>query len=122
MKKQKQYLRKHSKKEASFSANAVTDFEIDFEMETFEPVLSIQRITGSYRNAVLPKKGATEIFSDSIPKGMNSKSINKQVKGGRIYIKAFPGAKSAQLIYTFYRHLKNIAMAQLSYMSELMTY
>ena len=28
---------------------------------------------------------------------MNIKSINKQVKGGRIYTKAFPGAKSTQL-------------------------
>ena len=50
---------------------------IDFEMETFEKVPPIQRITGSCRNAV----------SDSIPKGMNIKKLNKQVKGGRIYIK-----------------------------------
>ena len=53
---------------------------IDFEMETFEPVPPNQRITGSYRNAVLPKKGAIALFSDSIPKGINIKSINKQVK------------------------------------------
>ena len=66
-------------------------------METSEPVPPIQRITGSYRNAVLPKKGAIGLFSDSIPKGVNIKSTNKQVKGGRIYIKAFTGAKSTHL-------------------------
>ena len=47
-------------------------------------------------------KGAIALFSDSIPKGMNIKSMNKQVKGGRrIYIKAFPGAVSSQLIHYF---------------------
>ena len=66
-------------------------------METFEPLPPIQRITGLYRNATLLKKGAIALFSDSIPKGMNIKSINKQVKGGRIYIKAFAGAKSTEL-------------------------
>ena len=44
------------------------------------------------------KKSVIALFSDSIPKGMNIKSVNKQVKGGRrICIKAFPGAKSSQL-------------------------
>ena len=51
---------------------------IDFEMETFEPVPLTHRITGWYRNAVLPKKGATVL---SIPKGMKIKSINQPVKG-----------------------------------------
>ena len=41
-------------------------------------------------------KSPTAPFSDSISKGMSIKGINKQVKGGRIYIKAFPGAKSTQ--------------------------
>ena len=63
-------------------------------METFEPVPPIQRIAGSYRNAILPKMGAIALFSDNIPKEMNIKSISKQV--GRIYIKAFPGDKSIQ--------------------------
>ena len=35
---------------------------IDFEMETSESVPPIQRITDSYRNAVLPKKGAIGLF------------------------------------------------------------
>ena len=54
-------------------------------------------LLNSYRNAILPKKGAITLFSDNIPKGMNIKGINKQVKGCRIYIKTFPGAKSNQL-------------------------
>ena len=39
---------------------------IDFKMETFEQVPPIQRVTGSYRNAVISKKGAIALFSDSI--------------------------------------------------------
>ena len=75
---------------------------IDFEIETSEPVPLIQQIIGSYRNAVLPKKRAVALFSNSTFKGMNIKSINKQVKGGRIYVKAFPGTKLSQLMHTFY--------------------
>ena len=37
------------------------------------------------------------LFSDSIPRRMNIKEINRQIQGGRIHVKAFPGAKSAQL-------------------------
>ena len=36
------------------------------------------------------------LFSDSIPRGMNIKEINRQIQGGRIHVKAFPGAKSTQ--------------------------
>ena len=59
---------------------------IDFEMETVEPIPPIQRITSSYRNAVLPKKDAVSLFSDCIPRVMSIKNINRQIKGGRIYI------------------------------------
>ena len=48
-------------------------------METFELVPPIQRIVGSYRNMVLPKKGAIALFSDSIPKGMNIKCISNKL-------------------------------------------
>ena len=75
---------------------------IIFEIETSEPVPLIQQITGSYRNSVLPKKSAVALFSNSTFKGMNIKSIKKQVKGGRIYVKAFPGTKLSQLMHTFY--------------------
>ena len=81
-------------KQASLkSQSPVTGFEI----ETSKPGPPIQRITGSYRNAVLPKKSAIGFFSDIILKGLNVKSINKQVKGGRMYIKALPGTKLTQL-------------------------
>ena len=36
-------------------------------------------------------------FSDSIPRCMNIKEINRQNQRGRIHAKAFPGVKSAQL-------------------------
>ena len=84
-------------------------------MEIFEPVPPIQRKTGSFRNAVLSKKGATALFSDSIPKGINIKSINKEVKGGRVYIKAFPGAKSTQL-----NHYVLPALEEYSYDAAIM--
>ena len=57
----------------------------------------LQRIKNSYRNTVINKKGDIALFSDSIPRGMNIKEINRQIQGGRIHVKAFPGAKSTQL-------------------------
>ena len=57
----------------------------------------LQRIKNSYRNAVIHKKDNIALFSDSIPRGMNIKEINRQIQGGRIHVKAFPGAKSTQL-------------------------
>ena len=51
---------------------------------------------------------------------MNIKSINKQGKGGRIYIKAFPGAKSTQLKHYVLLTLEEYT--QLWYMWELMAY
>ena len=49
------------------------------------------------RNTAIHKKGDIALFSDSIPRGMNIKEINRQIQGGRIHVKAFPGAKSTQL-------------------------
>ena len=51
----------------------------------------LQRIKNSYRNTVIHKKGDIALFSDSIPRGMNIKEINRQIQGGKIHIKAFPG-------------------------------
>ena len=43
------------------------------------------------------QKGDIALFSDRIPRGMNIREINRQIQGGRINVKAFPGAKSTQL-------------------------
>ena len=51
----------------------------------------------SYRNTAINKKGDIALFSHSIPGGINIKEINRQIQGGRIHVKAFPGAKSTQL-------------------------
>ena len=56
----------------------------------------LQRIKNSYRNTVTHKKGDIALFSDSIPRGTNIKKINRQIQGGGIHVKAFPGAKSTQ--------------------------
>ena len=57
----------------------------------------LQRIKNSYRNAVIHKKGNITLFSDIIPRRMNIKETNRKILGGRIQVKAFPGAKSTQL-------------------------
>ena len=41
--------------------------------------------------------GVIALFPDTIPNGKNIKTIKKQVKGGRIYIKLFLIPKPAQL-------------------------
>ena len=84
-------------------------------------IISSSWSTGSFRNAVLPKKSAIAPFSDSIPKGMN-KGKNKQVNGGCIYIKVFPGAKLTELSHYLLLTLGEYSYDAVSYMSELMTY
>ena len=51
----------------------------------------------SLKKAILHYFQYIVLFSDSIPRGMNIKEINRQIQGGRIHVKAFPGAKSRQL-------------------------
>ena len=41
---------------------------------------------------------------------MNTKEINRQIQGGRIHVKAFPGAKSTQL-----NHYVNPSQEEYSY-------
>ena len=48
-------------------------------------------------NQKVPKKGDIALFSDSIPRGMNIKEINRQIQGGGIHVRASPGAKTTQL-------------------------
>ena len=79
-----------------------------------------QRIKNSYRNDVIHKKGDIALFSDSIPRGMNIKEINRKIQGGRIHVKAFPVAKSTQLIIMLHQHWKNKVMMRPSYMLALM--
>ena len=67
--------------------------QLDFDPEKTVASQPPQRIKESYRNAVIPKKGDIALFSDSIPRGMNFKEINKQIQGVRIHVKAFPGSK-----------------------------
>ena len=71
--------------------------QLDFDPENTVAYPPLQRIKNSYRNAVIPKKDEVALFSDSIPRGMSIKEINRQIQGGRIHVKAFPAAKSTQL-------------------------
>ena len=50
-----------------------------------------------------------------------NKGKNKQVKGGRIYIKVFPGAKLTELSHYLLLTLGEYSYDAVSYMSELMT-
>ena len=71
--------------------------QLDFDPENTVASRPLQWIKNSYRNAVIPKKSDIALFSDSIPRGMNIKEINRRIQGGRIHVKAFPEAKSTQL-------------------------
>ena len=53
----------------------------------------IQRVMHSYGNAVNSKRKDTALFADSVTKGMRMKDLNIRVKGGRIHLKSFSGAK-----------------------------
>ena len=57
----------------------------------------IQRVIHSYGNTVNTKRKDIELFADSIPKCMRMKDINSRIKGGKIHLKSFPGAKASQL-------------------------
>ena len=66
----------------------------------FQPPLQpppIQRVIHSYGNTVNTKRKDIALFADSIPKGMRMKDINSCIKGGKIHLKSFPGAKASQL-------------------------
>ena len=69
----------------------------DFDPENTVAPRPLQRIKNSYQNAVIPEKGDIALFSDSIPREMNIKEINKQFQGGRVHVNTFSGAKSTQL-------------------------
>ena len=66
----------------------------------FQPPLQpppIQRVIHSYGNVVNPKRKDIALFADSIPKGKRMKDLNSRVKGEKIHLKLFPGAKASQL-------------------------
>ena len=46
------------------------------------------------QNVVILNKDDIALFSDSIPKYVNIKEINRQHKGSKIHVKGFPGPTS----------------------------
>ena len=68
---------------------------------------------------MIPKKDDIALFSDSIPRNWNTEEIGRQVQGGRIHVKAFPGFKSTQLYYYITLTLENIVMVRPSYVLAL---
>ena len=65
--------------------------QLDFDPENTEAFWPLQRISNYCQNAAIFKKGDIALFSDSIPRGINIKEINKQIQDDRIYVKASPG-------------------------------
>ena len=51
--------------------------QLDFDPENTVASRPLQRIKSFYQNAVIPKKGDIALFSNSIPRGMNIKEINR---------------------------------------------
>ena len=75
----------------------------------FQPPLQpppIQRVIHSYGNAVNPKRKDITLSADTIPKGMRLNDLNSRVKGGKIHLKSFPGAKVSQLNHNIKPTLK----------------
>ena len=75
----------------------------------FQPPLQpppIQRVIHSYGNAVNPKRRDIALIADGIPKGMRMKDLNSRLKGGKIHLKSFAGAKASQLSHYIKPKLK----------------
>ena len=71
--------------------------QLDPDTENTLASQPLKRINNSDRNTAIHKKGDIAIFSDSILRGMDMKELKRQIQGGRIHVKAFPGAKPTQL-------------------------
>ena len=56
--------------------------QLDSDPENTLASRPLQRIKNSYRNTVIHKKDDIALFSDSIPRRMNIKEINRQIQGG----------------------------------------
>ena len=66
----------------------------------FQPPLQpppIQSVIHNYGNSVNANQKDAALSADSIPKGMTMKDLISRVKGGKIHLKLFPGAKASQL-------------------------
>ena len=57
----------------------------------------IKRVINSYGNAANARRKDIALCADSTPKGIRMKDLNSCVKGGKIHLKSFPGAKASQL-------------------------
>ena len=76
---------------------AINDVRSRLPTAPTEEQRPIQNINSPIYNAVIPKKKNIPLFSDGMPRGMEMKHLNSQVKEGRLHLKAFPGAKANQL-------------------------
>ena len=85
--------------------------QLDSDPEKTLASQPLQRIQNSYRKTIIHKKLDISLFSDRITRGMNIKEINRQIQGGRIHVKAFPGK---------HQHWKNMVIMRSSYMLALM--
>ena len=53
----------------------------------------VQKVTNSYADLVSPKMKNVVIFSDSMVNRLKMKLFNSYIHGGKVYLKASPGAK-----------------------------
>ena len=70
------------------------------------------------------RKKDIALFTDSIPKGINTRNFRLSLRGAKTYIKAFPGVKSTQLnhiiMYVQCWMIFNMMLSEL--ISESMTF
>ena len=70
----------------------------------------IQNINSTFPNGTIPKKENIAPFLDSVPRGMEMKHLNSQVKEERIHLKVFPGAKTNQLNHHVIPNVRGIEL------------
>ena len=70
----------------------------------------IQNINSTFANAAIPKKENIATFLDSIPRGIEKKYLDSQVKEERIHLKVFPSVKTNQLDHYVIPNVRGIQL------------
>ena len=70
----------------------------------------IQNINSTFPNAAVPEKENIAPFLDSVPRGMEMKHLNSQVKEERIHLNVFPSAKTNQLNHHVIPNVRGIEL------------
>ena len=116
MKNPKHHLRLSKKISTSAVANdlqsihKMPSLHSDVTTAPTEEQRPIQNINSTFANAAVPKKENIATFLDSIPRGIEKKHLNSQVKEERIHLKVFPSVKTNQLDHYVIPNVRGIQL------------